>query len=190
MGASSAPLTGAGGSSIVVETISEPPDSNPTLPYQPRPVAGTGIDARTEEDPKLAAVRRSVSVGGAPGAARGRVALLQQALACGLCEFLVDGVLENPGLKDVRDPAAAKVHAIDLVKLLTRDPGYGPRFKLILDDLPAWKKYGAQDHSLYITGHEQRADYFLTDGGSGEKKKLLTEGGNPSDDADARRDGA
>ena len=100
---------------------------------------------------------------------------MQQALACNLCEFLVDDVLENPTLQKIRDPAAAKVHAIDLLKMLCKDPGFGPKFKMILDDLPAWKKYKSQDHSLLITGHEQKADYFLTDGGSGKDKMLLTE---------------
>jgi len=163
-----------------VETVSE--DDGPvTQRYQPTPVVeGSGIDARTPEDPQQVAVQRSLSVGGAPGAAQGRVALLQQALACQLCKVVVEDVLENSTLKDVKDPAAAKVHAIDLLKLLTKDPGYGSRFKIALDDLPAWKKYKSQDHSLYITGHEQRADYFLTDGGASAKKQLLTQAGEKS----------
>jgi hypothetical protein len=118
-----------------------------------------------------------MSVGGAPGSAQGRIALLQQALACKLCHFLVDGVLENPTLANVRDPATAKVHAIELLKLLSKDPGYGPKFKLILDTLPAWKKYKSQDHSLFITSAEQKADYFLTDGESGAPKMLLKQEG-------------
>ena len=157
----------------VVETVSEEPL---VQQYRPTPIEGSGIDARSKEDPKAAAEQQAMSTGGAPGAAQGRIALLQQALACKLCEFLVDNVLENSTLSDVKDPASAKVHAIDLLKLLTKDPGFGPKFKLILDGLPAWKKYKSQDHSLFITGHEQKADYFLTDGGSGETKKMLTEG--------------
>jgi hypothetical protein len=54
------------------------------------------------------------------------------------------------------------------------DPGYGLKFRLILDEIPAWKKYKSQDHSLFITGSEQKADYFLTDGDK-EPAKLLTE---------------
>lgn len=160
----------------VVETVEE----EAKLSYQPTPIEGMGIDARSKPDAQTVAQQHTMSVGGAPGCAQGRVALLQQALACKMCEFLVNNVLENATLADVKDPAAAKVHAIDLLKLLTRDPGYGPKFKLILDAIPAWTKYKSQDHSLYITGHEQRADYFLTDGGSGEPKRLLTQGGNSS----------
>lgn len=136
---------------------------------------GTEIDARSKPDPNVTAEQQAVSTDGAPGAAQGRVVLLQQALSFDLCEFLVDKVLENPTLQNVKDPSGAKVHSIELLKLLTKDPGYGAKFKLVLEKLPAWKKYKSQDHSLLITGHEQKTDYFLTDGGSGEPKKMLTE---------------
>ena len=149
-----------------------PPVSAPPQP----PMEGTGIDARqTQEDPNAMAEQQAMTSEGAPGAARGRVALLQQALACDLCEFLVNNVLENPGLTGVRDPDGAKVHSIALLKLLTKDPGFGPKFKLVLSGIPAWAKYKSQDHSLLITGHEQKADYFLTDGSSGEKKLLTAD---------------
>jgi hypothetical protein len=88
----------------------------------------------------------------------------------------VNQVLESPKLKEIKDPAAAKVHGVELLKLLTQDPGYGMKFQQILSENPKWKKYQAQDHSLFITGPEQRADYFLTDGSNGEAKKLLTQG--------------
>ena len=162
------------GSAPFVETVNQP-EMPESIQYTPIAVEGHGIDARTKEDPQVVAEQMSVSVGGAPGSANGRVALLQQALACSLCQFLVEKVLENPTLKDVADPSAAKVFSIDLLKLLTKDPGYGPKFKLILNDIPAWKKYKSQDHSLYITDQERRADYFLTDGEAAEKK-LLTQG--------------
>ena len=149
--------------------------SQPIPQYGPTPTEGAGIDARTAPDPKVTAEQQASIVSGSPGAAHGRVALLQQALICQLCEFLVDHVLEHPDLLKVRDPASAKVHAIELIKLLSKDPGYGPKFKIILDGLPAWKKYKSQDHSLLITGHEQKADYFLTDGSSGTDTKMLTE---------------
>jgi hypothetical protein len=158
-----------------VETVPEPVPV-PERQYRPTPMEGSGIDARTPADPKVAAEQQATASVGAPGCARGRVALLQQALACKLCEFLINDVLESTDLPNVRDPAAAKVHSIDLLKLLRKDPGFGPTFKLILDDIPAWKKYKSQDHSLLITGHKQKADYFLTDGGSGKEMKLLTEG--------------
>lgn len=147
---------------------------NPLFPdYQPTAMAGTGIDARTEEDPRQSAEQKVMYTSGAPGALEGRDSLLQQALACRLCPFLVDEVLENSTLAEVRDPAAAKVHSIELLKFLTKDPGYGQMFKLVLEDLPAWNKYKSQDHSLLITGYEQRADYFLTDGHSGGPIKMI-----------------
>ena len=146
----------------------------PATQYRPTPIEGSGIDARSTITPKQAAEQQMLCTAGAPGSAQGRIALLQSALACKLCKFLVEGVLENPGLSSIKDPAAAKVHSVELLKLLTMDPGYGLKFKLILDDMPAWKKYKSQDHSLFITGAEQKADYFLTDGDK-EATKLLTE---------------
>jgi hypothetical protein len=144
--------------------------------YRPTAMEGSGIDARAKPDPKVEAEQQAVCVSGAPGAAHGRVALLQSALVNDLPKFLLDSVLENPCLTSVKDPAAAKVHTVDLLKLLTEDPGYGMKFQLILDEIPAWKKYKSQDHSLFITGSEQKQDYFLTDGRSGEPAKLLTQG--------------
>jgi hypothetical protein len=158
---------------VQVETVPEtlfptqhPPPSN----------EGSGVDARAPIDPKVDADRRMKTIAGAPGAADGRVPLLQSALVCDLPNFIVNQVLESPKLKGIKDPAAAKVHGVELLKLLIQDPGYGMKFEQILSDNPNWKKYQAQDHSLFITGPEQRADYFLTDGSNGEAKKLLTEG--------------
>ena len=170
-----------------VETVSDGPEqvdpaqqmpvTGPTVQPQYRPDAteGSGIDARTKPDPKVEAEQQAVSSAGAPGAANGRVALLQSALVNELPKFLLESVLENPTMKKVKDPAAAKVHTVELLKLLTEDPGFGMKFKLILDELPAWKNYKSQDHSLFITGVEQKADYFLTDGSSGEPTKMLTQ---------------
>ena len=110
----------------------------------------------------------------APGSARGRVSLLHQALECNLAPFLLESILDLPYLSSCKDPASAKVHAVDLCKLLILDPGYGMKFELILEGLPGWKKYGSQDHSLFITGSEQKADYFLTNGENSEPMKLLT----------------
>lgn len=146
-----------------------PPAATPS-----KPIEGTGVDARTSTDPKVVAEQQTMAVGGAPGAAQGRISLLQSALACKLAEFLLNDVLENATLANVKDPASVKVHAVELLKLLTIDPAYGMKFKLILDEHPAWRKYKSQDHSLFITGTEQKTDYFLTDGSSGPTK-LLTE---------------
>jgi hypothetical protein len=147
----------------------------PTPQYRPTPIEGSGIDARSSITPKQKAEQQILSSAGAPGSAQGRVALLESALVCELPKFLVEQVLENPSLPKVKDPAAAKVHSVELLKLLTMDPGYGLKFQLILKEIPAWKKYKSQDHSLFITGAEQKADYFLTDGDK-EPAKRLTEG--------------
>jgi hypothetical protein len=143
---------------------------------QSQATEGTGVDARTTLDPKEEAERNTKMSPGAPGAAEGRLALLQSALVCDLPKFLLETVLESSTLPNVKDPAAVKVHAVELLKLLTTDPGYGMKFQIVLDQIPSWKKYKSQDHSLFITGPEQKADYFLTDGGTGEAKKMLTQG--------------
>ncbi len=152
---------------------------NPVIPqpeFQTQRNDVVSIDARATMDPKAEAERRMKTIPGAHGAANGRVALLQCAISCDLPNFIIDTVLESIKLRDTKDPAAAKVHGIELLKLLTQDPGYGMKFQQILDENANWKKYKTQDHSLFITGPEQRADYFLTDGGNGEGKKLLTQG--------------
>jgi hypothetical protein len=138
---------------------------------------GTGVDARTKSDPAIEASQRAATFPGARGCAAGRKALLESALRCNLAAYLVQSVLENSSLPQVKDPAAVKVHAVEILKLLTKDPGYGLKFKNILDGLPEWKKYVSQDHSLFITGPEQKSDYFLslTDGNT-DPKKFLTQG--------------
>ena len=160
--------------SPIPETV--PTTSEGAMGDQGHMTQGTGIDARTKVDPKEEAEKMMTTVPGAPGAADGRVALLQSALVCELPKFLVEGVLENSSLADVKDPAAVKVHSVGILKLLIADPGYGMKFQMILDDIPSWKKYKSQDHSLFITGHEQKTDYFLTDGSSGDGRKMLTNG--------------
>ena len=136
---------------------------------------GLGIDARTQiETPTMRAAKEAESIPGAPNSADGRKVLLESSIRCDLPKYLIETVLENPNLQKAKDPAAVKVHSVELLKLLTKDPGYGLKFKLILEKIPAWKKYSSQDHSLFITGGEQKADYFLTDGTSSlEAKKLL-----------------
>ena len=132
------------------------------------------IDARSPTDPAVTAEERAVSSDGAPGAATGRVTLLHQALACQLCQFLVNDFLENVSLDEIKDPAAGKVHAINLLKLLTMDPGYGMKFKLILKEIPAWvNKYKSQDHSLLLAT-TKRTDYFLTAGEDANPTLMLT----------------
>lgn len=139
------------------------------------PNNGIGVDARTKKNGSLDAEQKIMLAPGATGSANGRFNLLQAALVCKLPLFLLQDVLENPSLSGVKDPNAAKVHAVELLKLLTTDPGYGMKFQLVLDEIPSWKKYKSQDHSLFITGVEQKTDYFLTDGGNREPKRLLTQ---------------
>ncbi|KAL3930367.1 MAG: hypothetical protein SGBAC_011798 [Bacillariaceae sp.] len=140
---------------------------------QPPQMEGTGVDARVNVDPKEVAEQKTQTESGAAGAADGRVPLLQSALTCELPSFLVERVLENAALSTIKDPAAAKVHTVELLKLLTQDPGYGMKFQMILDEIPAWKKYKKQDHSLFITNTEKpMVDYFLTDGSNGPTKLL------------------
>jgi hypothetical protein len=160
----------------MVETVTDTEQQQSNGGIDDPIMEGGGIDARTPVDPIVTAEQKSASTAAAPGAARGRLNLIQQALHCRLCDYLVDSFLENETLSTVKDPTAAKVHAIALLKLLTNDPGYGMKFKLVLDEIPAWKKYKSQDHSLFITSAE-RTDYFLTDGGtsSSTDTKLLTQ---------------
>jgi hypothetical protein len=172
---SSQPLVSAQGDTQHVAGQPVASSPAPTPQYLPTPIAGNGIDARSSMSPMQKAEQQILSSAGAPGSAQGRVALLQSALVCELPKFLVEGVLENPSLSTVKDPAAAKVHSVELLKLLTLDPGYGLKIQLILKEIPAWKKYKSQDHSLFITGAEQKTDYFLTDGEK-EPAKLLTDG--------------
>ncbi|GMI07357.1 hypothetical protein TrLO_g7538 [Triparma laevis f. longispina] len=132
-------------------------------------------DARTAPDPAMVALEKSKTAPGAPGCAHSRAALLTAVQVNGTLSFLLGDVLENATAGSVMDPASLKVHSVDLLKLLAKDPGFGDLFKLTLDGLPSWKKYSTQDHSLFITGTQQTADYFLTDGGA-KDRKLLTGG--------------
>ena len=143
--------------------------------YAPNPIMGSGIDIRSSLPDSIIAEQKSTTIPGSPGCAIGRVELLNGALNNELPRFLVENVLSSTSLKHVRDPAGVTAHTVELLKLLTKDPGYGMKFKIILDSLPGWKKYKSQDHSLYITSIEQKVDYFLTDGGT-QGKKLLTDG--------------
>mmetsp|Transcript_29905 Transcript_29905/g.87346 ORF Transcript_29905/g.87346 Transcript_29905/m.87346 type:complete len:415 (+) Transcript_29905:1232-2476(+) len=126
---------------------------------------------------------------GAPRSVNGRVTLLNSALSCNLPGFLVDQVLENPALPTVKDPTGTKVHAVALLKLLESDPAYGAKIGLILDSMEAWKKYKLQDHSLFITGAEQKTDYFLLDQGGANSTKLLTLDESKSNDKDGKSKG-
>ena len=134
-----------------------------------------GVDARTAPAPAFLALEKSKNTPGAPGCAHSRAALLTAVQVNGTLRFILNDVLENPSAADVVDPSSLKVHSVNLLKLLVKDPGFGDLFALTLDQLRAWKKYSSQDHSLFITGTQQKVDYFLTDGGA-KDRKLLTVG--------------
>jgi len=150
-------------------------------PEIPTPMTGNSVIDAASAGP-TAEESTTEEEGTAPlGSAHGRVALLNSVLSCNLPVFLVDQVLENPTLPKIKDPTGAKVHAVGLLKLLASDPAQGAKISLMLDNLEAWKKYKMQDHSLFITGAEQKVDYFLLDQG-GSSTKLLTDGESRTDD--------
>ena len=145
----------------------------PAQPEMPTPMTGSSSSTDATSSAPTTEERKEEGTGAA-GSAYGKVALLNSALSCNLPGFLVDQVLENSALPSIKDPTGAKVHAVGLLKLLASDPAYGAKFSHMLDNLEAWKKYKSQDLSLFITGTEQKADYFLTDQG-GISTKLLTD---------------
>ena len=160
----------------------------------PTPVTGSSIiDATSSAVSKATPVEQSrpTEAGmGASGNVHGRMSLLNSALSCNLPGFLVDQVLENPALPTVKDPTSTKVHAVALLKLLASDPAYGAKIGLMLDNMEAWEKYKLQDHSLFITGAEQKTDYFLLDQGGANSTKLLTvDKSKTDDDNDDKSDG-
>jgi hypothetical protein len=49
----------------------------------------------------------------------------------------------------VKEPASAEAHSVGLLNLLLKDPGFGLKFKGILNELPSWKKYSSREHPLF-----------------------------------------
>ncbi len=93
-------------------------------------------------DPKVLATERMNSSDAAPGSAKGRKKFLTSVLSCGLLQFLIDDVLENPTLDDdVDEPESVKEYAVEILNLLLMDPGYGLMFYLVLSSLANWEKY-------------------------------------------------
>ena len=107
------------------------------------------IDVRVTEKAVSLSEEQLLFSRGAPGSANGRTALLFAALQCDLVPFLVNNVLVNPLLSSVKDPASAEIHLVGLLNLLLRDPGFGLKFKNILNELPHWKKYTSRESSLF-----------------------------------------
>ena len=82
---------------------------------------------------------------GAPGCAKGRKSFLSSVLSYEMIPYLITNVLENESLvTDVLDYENAKLHVIEIIKLLLMDPGFGLMFRLQLDSIPEWEKYKSQ----------------------------------------------
>jgi len=175
-----------GGMPPVLFSVPTPPSSVPpqispgqqgmsTNNIRPLIEMDPSINARPPMEPNAVAEQRMKSVDGAPNSARGRNALLDSALKCCLAHFLVNDVLENSGLENVKDAGAVKVHSVELLQLLLKDPGYGMKFDLILNEIPNFAKYSAQDHGLFSSDLERNVDYLLTNS-ENEDMKMLKNG--------------
>uniref|UniRef100_A0A7R9U7A2 PDZ domain-containing protein n=1 Tax=Pinguiococcus pyrenoidosus TaxID=172671 RepID=A0A7R9U7A2_9STRA len=89
-------------------------------------------------------------------------ALLSTAIADGLIVWLLK-VLEDKEdkLSDIRDPEAARVHIIQILKTLAAHPEIGAHVNSVLEKNESWEQYTGQRQELYLTA-EHRVDYFLT----------------------------
>lgn len=94
--------------------------------------------------PTMIADDRMKTTDGAPNSARGRKVLLDSALACGLPQFLINSILENPNINSIKDPSTAKAHSVELLHLMLKDPGYGMQFELVIDAISTGNKYKPQ----------------------------------------------
>jgi len=107
--------------------------------------------------------------------AHGYEVLVQAAIAVSLPTVILNDVLESEQLAGVVDPAAAKVHSVSLLKLLSADPSFGFQISADLDGQEAWGKYRDQNHDLFLTA-DQKVDYFLTDGNVDAPQMLTWQG--------------
>jgi len=103
-------------------------------------------------------------------------ALLTPAIAGGIVEWLLE-VLEDKGgkLAGVRDPDAARVHVVQILKALAKHPEVGAHVTGKLDESEKWQQYSGHRHELYLTA-EHRVDYFLTNDTQNIETLLLTAG--------------
>jgi DnaJ homolog subfamily C member 13 len=81
----------------------------------------------------------------------------------GAIELLIR-VLEKEKLDHLVDPSAAKVHGVNILKVLENDTVHGPAAQAQLSAAHAesWDKYKYQKHDLFLSKNDTR-DYFLTD---------------------------
>lgn len=142
-------------------TSTEPPNSNPLFYQTAEPINKQSVDNNHKSDPNIslpyAITSGSVNgifpydlcamakhlmgtVAGAPNSAKGRYILLDSALECELPQFLVINILENPRLEfAVKDKKSTESHVMELLQLLLKDPGYGLKFRIVLESIPTWR---------------------------------------------------
>jgi hypothetical protein len=98
----------------------------------------------------------------------------------------------------VIDASQTKVHAIQILKIMSSDIQHGPAVSEVLDKIPGWdryctlyialsirplirpcirpRRYKLQKHDLFVTKNE-KVDYFLADS-SNSGFKMITGGQN------------
>lgn len=114
--------------------------------HSPYAITSPAVNSLPVPTPTMIADDRIKTADGAPNSARGRKVLLDSALACGLPQFLINSILENPNINSIKDPSIAKAHAVELLHLMLKDPGYGMKFDLVLDAITTGNKYKPQTH--------------------------------------------
>lgn len=101
----------------------------------------TQVEVPAVMDPHSIAEEKRKKIAGAKGSAKKRTVLLDSAIKCRLPSFIVINVLDKEIWEGVTNPKKTKDFAVSLLNLLLKDPGYGPTFKLILDECPTWEKH-------------------------------------------------
>ena len=104
-------------------------------------------------------------------------ALLSPALGAGLVAWLLKILADDAGeLQRVREPDAARVHIVSMLKSLATHPDLGEAISRELAESPGWDRYREQRHELFLTS-ENKVDYFLTDDSDRVGQLLLTANG-------------
>jgi len=89
--------------------------------------------------------------------------LVRAALAGDVINCMIS-ILEKEKLDNLVDPSAAKVHAVNIIKVCEADTLHGPGASAILQQQHAanWDKYRHQKHDLFLSRNDTK-DYFLAD---------------------------
>jgi DnaJ family protein C protein 13 len=101
--------------------------------------------------------------------------LVPHALSLNMIPFLMH-VLEEADLSNVVDASGTKVHAIQILKIMTQDANHGQQAEVVLESMPGWERYKHQKHDLFVTQNE-KIDYFLADS-TNSGFKMLTNTAN------------